>query len=210
MSWQQSLFVKMYFITQITKKATSINCHGTFRCCYLNSSKKSLSECFCYTLEAIVAKSENVLDSVRVSSRQFHWIQFQRSYETAFSLIVEYLLKLYVEHSFSMTTKTLLRETFINFFMLNLTRLLIHLILYLLDKYRSTKITIKTLKKYQWTLVLCLYCWFWISIYMPTCDIHKDNFINFITFFIQILYFFLSLIQVKMASQYSSILYNLL
>lgn len=29
-----------------------------------------------------------------------------------------------------MTTKTLLRETFINFFMLNLTRLLIHLILY--------------------------------------------------------------------------------
>lgn len=109
MSWQQSLFVKMYFITQITKKATSINCHGTFRCCYLNSSKKSLSECFCYTLEAIVAKSENVLDSVRVSSRQLHWIQFQRSYETAFSLIVEYLLKLYVEHSFSMTTKTLLR-----------------------------------------------------------------------------------------------------
>ena len=109
MSWQQSLFVKMYFIIQITKIATSINCHGTFRCCYLNSSKKSLSECFCYTLEAIVAKSENVLDSVRVSSRQLHWIQFQRSYETAFSLIVEYLLKLYVEHSFSMTTKTLLR-----------------------------------------------------------------------------------------------------
>ena len=139
MSWQQSLFVKLYFITQITKTATSINCHGTFRCCYLNSSKKSLSECFCYTLEAIVAKSENVLDSVRVSSRQFHWIQFQRSYETAFSLIVEYLLKLYVEHSFSMTTKTLLRETFINFFMLNLTRLLIHLILHFAGQIQKHK-----------------------------------------------------------------------